>query len=98
MDVSVWLAIIAALSNIPTYLIGTRKRKVDRQAAEIENLSKIAAEWRQTAEHWKGLADEYQRRFMDAVSEMEGYKETARKEIDSLKSEIKRLKRSLPAT
>lgn len=35
---------------------------------------------------------------MDAVSEMEGYKETARKEIDSLKSEIKRLKRSLPET
>lgn len=57
-------------------------------ATEIENLVSMAKEWRETAAHWKQLADEYQKELISCKT-VNGDK------IESMKSEIRTLNNKL---
>lgn len=61
-----------------------RKHKGNADRTEIENYKLIAQEWRESAQIWKDLADQYQ---LESIQN--------KKKIEKLEEELRALKRQL---
>ena len=97
----------ALVSNFAQWVFFQRKHKAEASGAEInndrseiENLKLITQEWRDAAQAWKDMADEYQskhiansRKVDELIEEVHGFKrklERANKRIAHLERELER--------
>lgn len=80
------------MMKLVDWIFSRRRQRVDIQTTEIENLRKIAAEWRQTANEWKDLADEYQAKLIGTLKEVD----RLRVEVAELRNEVSTLRKVLP--
>lgn len=101
-------------TNFGQWFFFQRKHKAEASGAEInndrseiENLKLIAQEWRDTAQAWKEMADEYQLKHMDnnrkineLVEEVQEFRRQlakANSRIAHLEKELEKKNRKTPA-
>ncbi len=64
---------------------------INNDRAEIESLNLIAKEWRETAQSWKSMADEYRLKYMDYQREVE----TLAEQVSELSIKLNRANRRI---
>jgi uncharacterized membrane protein len=72
--------------------VGTEKTN-DR--SEIENYKLISQEWREAAQQWKDLCDEYQTKLIETLRKLDTRFVESDKELAANKEEIKKLRAAL---
>lgn len=78
----------AALSTaFAQWVFYRRKHKGSADRTEIDNYKLIAQEWRESAQRWKDLADEYQ---LESIQN--------KRKIDTLEEELRSIKRQLASS
>lgn len=105
---TVWVTLGSVLAtNFGQWVFFQRKLKAEASGAEInndrseiENLKLITQEWREAAQAWKDMADEYQskhiansRKVEELVEEVQGFKRKlarANKRIAHLEKELEK--------
>lgn len=93
-------AIASFLSAFVTWIFARRRQNVDIQTTQIDNLHKIAEEWKQAALEWKEYADAQMQKFIVADAERENFRKKlseAMDELEIVRKELGKLRRALTA-